>query len=1181
MSGSSPSVTSLLDALAGYLSSSNTSAIQSFLTGQGVPSEGAALIAQAVSMANGNAVTLPSVTLGALLSQYLPANANIPDAWSDVTISNVTFTANAQDVSLGLSGTLSLTVTLGESCPFAATLTISSTVSQGTRQTAASLGGDLTFAKSTFNAGYDIRGAGQTLTASWSSQSGALLGMDDVITGFGQTVPQIEQGSTSLTEDVWKTLALKQASLTADLSADATQILLNGQCAIGYAFALLKSGGEDVGWALTCGGSLVPPANATLALSDLPVIGSRITELPSDLGLAITGAVLLVSTGKVANFSVPVPQGGLSPLGRFTPTILPGATVAGVLDLSGSANSPGIAGHIANINSQPVENSSTAASAQLLLEAQLPQLDVKVDLGERNLFKNPPFDFDLSLTLAAVPFSAQLQGSCTLTGGTLNGLEFSASLGITADSVIGDLSADYPSGFNPPLPFLQGLWLYEIGGMMGLDFSKQEVTAGFMGKFLISSTGSPTGSGSTDASGMKALMPHATGSSESSTIAPIDEDEFVVVLGVNDDAGVVPIPDLNLLMLRLTEFDLQDLLSLTLGKDAPSVSSPVLNDLKASDIQIYWCDEVPGTLLLPDGSKPAPGFRFQGAFNFWNEFQAWSNIEIGLDPKEGTSTGFTGQFYVSPVNLGGILQLASDGNNAPPAPVEAAMQAANFRTGGPYLNLDTSGPDFLSASWKATLLKWATTTVNVDVSTSQVTFTIANQDGNNFASDFACTLTNGFTHLAIAFDGYLNGTLTLPVVVAIALGDVTVGRVTDPTITIQAAYSANLVVDVSDPDNMSLTIDGTFTFAGDTRNWVLPHVAIDLNTDPLEDLADLPGILLKEISSQAETVFKDAVEAAGSLIVQYLNKTWDEIESVAEQLYGDIKNTIEHFFGIHQQKRPSIPWLANGAVISAAGATITDPTDPNFNDPGIYWIHNLKRRHIPDSQTLAFLDPNYQTNMYRDGQQNFIANYVATIPRDVVCMPSVQQGAYYEAYNNGKPAQQAYLAIYDQAKARPARYPIPGSPATYLQSINAMPSQPQQLNQPCDPSDIGNVAKSSMGDTCLMADGSGAIDVFFSGIRRHVPDPGTLAILNRSGQVACSFTGIPQGADLVQLANGDVVKTADNPKCYYIQNNQLWYIDANDYMNWGLDNIPVTTVDDQQMSVLSNSGHSLSKNPNS
>jgi hypothetical protein len=342
-----------------------------------------------------------------------------------------------------------------------------------------------------------------------------------------------------------------------------------------------------------------------------------------------------------------------------------------------------------------IKKTYPAAGDYLLLEAQLPSLDLTIELGTCQLF-NSPFFFDLSLTIYADSVAVKFTGDCEIIDvppsktSTLNGLTLSASLVVTDVTVEGWLTLDYPTGFNPPLPYLKGLWIYELAGMLGLDFEKQEVTAGVMGKFSIGTQPQSTTAIDSNKSKLETLMPGAAG--QSSNAPALEQNEFVIIPGLNDDLGVVPLPDIDLLILHLDQFSFTDFLTATLGDKAPSVSSPLLTGVQAADIQIYWCDELaPGAIRLPDGTAASAGFRFQGAFDFWSKLQGFANIDImlaGADSETpGASSQLIGQFYLAPIRLGQYLTVSSDGNNAPPDNIVAAMKTAGF----PYEDGTTAG----------------------------------------------------------------------------------------------------------------------------------------------------------------------------------------------------------------------------------------------------------------------------------------------------------------------------------------------------------------------------------------------------------------------------------------------------------------------------------------------------------
>jgi hypothetical protein len=1186
---SSALVSSLLDTLQQYLQQSVPD-IQNYLTGKGVDSNVAAIVAQAVSTADGNPVYMGqggSITLNQVLSPFLPADVTPPSAWSSVAFSDLSFTANMQDSSFGFGGNLTCPISVaGLQLQFDAELSLSSTVSNGTRQTSGDLSGTLEFATATFSATYEFDPDSDTLTADWSPTDGSTVDLNDLCSAIVTDVP-----TGALTNTIAH-LTLTKASFDLDLS-ETTTLTMEAQCQLGSAFVVIQSSGSTPVLALGCqlgGGS------SSIGIDQLSQFDFTV---PPSFDLSLGAAVMLASTGTIANFQVPNPNLGVTwPFESYPLTLQAGFTVGALLDLTDSS---AITFNIQNVIAQ----ANNPAPDYLLLEVQFPALDLTVELGQLQLMKSP-FTLDLSLTIFTQPtFAVEFTGSCTIANtsthtSTLNGLTFSASLTVTDESVMGDLDFSYETGFNPPLPYLKGLWIYELAGMMGLDFDKQEVTLGIMGMFSIGTQ--PQSSSTTDSNYNKLnpMMP-AAGKTPSQAAPYLQEDEFALIMGVNDDAVVVPIPDVDLLILRLSSIKLTDFLTCTLGKGAPSISSPVLTNLWAKDIQIYWCDDSPGGLRLPDGTPAATGFQFQGAFNFWDKLQAWSDIDVTLASQDsstpGASTQFIGQFYVSPISMRGMLTITSDGKTSPPSSMLTAMKDAGISSGGPYFDLDTNGPTYLAASWQIKLLDW-TDTISVTVTSDLFTFTFANQDSTNFTSDFfTCTLSTDTKRLEVHFSGYLNGSLDLPVLVGLALGSVLTGQGTDEVI--NATYDAIMVVDVS--DGFSLTLNGTFSFDNDTRVWSLPHISL---TDEIDKWGDIPGTLLDYIGQDAESIFKDALVEAGTLIVQNIDKTWGEISNQLDSAYDDIKNTIGEFFGIHKTQREKTPWLRNSAIVSAVGSdpSLSDPKDPNYTDQSVYRIRGLQRIYIPDQLTLTSLRATNSYTFFEQPDSEFDPDYVVTIPVAATEWPSIADGTIYWDYNGGNP-NRVFLAVscYRDGITIPTHYEIQTqAPQTYVNTVANPPTSnpPVELKLPCASVDIQSIAGSPLSACCLLTPtasattqpASGApIVVFFDGICRHVPDPSTLAILDPSkvGKLPVwmpelGFNGIPQGPGLTALTDGDLVMSSTqtpNQPVYYIDNSQLLHVPNMEAMsNWGFSLNNVIAIDDQTLSILAMGGE-LPENP--
>ncbi len=1142
---------SLFDELAGYLG--NPSGVDAFLVGKGVDARIAQAVTTAIAAADGTPVTITSgITLNQILQSFVPS-ASMPSGWSSNIFTALTFSCSAADAdgrTLGFAGTLTgpLAVTIQDlTLDFTASLTLTYTVPSGaaTGEATGSLSGTVSFAEQDFAGSYDFGADGQILMASWSATDDSTLGLTAILTQF-------KLGAlAAATDDVLEVLALQSATFTLDLSdTNVYTLSIDATAARGNAFVVAQ---YESGWTVAAGVELTD-----ITIDKVPLFGDALGDTTGlDLGFQLPAAVVLAASGAIEHFVVPDRSGDDTPwpFDSFSLDVEAGVMLAAVLDLKGSTAT--VASNLVKI---------LPSSGQLLLEATLPDLTLRVELGG-SLKILRCFQFDATLEFEA-PFVVSLEGTVTIPGSSkIGGLECEAAITLTPETATGSLELDYPKGFNPPLPFMKGVWLYELAGMIGLDFDKQEATLGLMGKFSIGTSPDSGGDGSVYQDKAAALVSGVV--AQQSQTASLELDEFAIIVGVNDDAVVAPIPDLDLLILRLSTLSVPALMTAILGDDAPSVSADVFQAFAIDDLQIYWCDDAPGGLALPDGTMPTTGLRFRGLFDVWHDaFQAWVELDATLEG--GVATDVNGQLYLSPIDIGGMLHVTNDGSVSPPADVVARITQAQLDPDGPFLTFGAESP-FLTASCAVRLLD-CTETIGVTLTSDGGTLMIANQDGTNFSSGFDCTVTNDWKTLTVKFAGYLNGTLTLPIVVGIALGDLAVGKESD--VVVNATYSATMVVDVS--DGFSLTIDGTFTLDNDTRQWNLPHVALNVK---LDSLADIPTTLLDWIGKDADSVFQDAIEACGTEFVKFVGKTWDEMMADVENSYQDIKHAVERFLGIHKTKRPSAPWLANGAIITAQGGSITsDPKDRNYTVNAFYVVRDLQRVFVPDMATLGQISPNaaFGNGIFSSSTtDDFDPAFVISIPPAPVEYPSVTAGVFFWAADENHPNTTLYLSIpfYRDTNQNFGHYQIADA-ATYQTQIDLTKQTVQLL--PCNPGDTPGDDNTPLDTVCLITDDTSVPkDMFFDGLRRHVPDPPTLAILDQkhygtATQLPSSaFAATPQGPDLTSLTNGMLVKTADNPAIYYITGNQLCHVPTQqDLDDWGLSGITVTTLDDQNMSVL-------------
>jgi hypothetical protein len=291
---------------------------------------------------------------------------------------------------------------------------------------------------------------------------------------------------------------------------------------------------------------------------------------------------------------------------------------------------------------------------------------------------------------------------------------------------------------------------------------------------------------------------------------------------------------------------------------------------------------------------------------------------------------------------------------------------------------------------------------------------------------------------------------------------------------------------------------------------------------------------------------------------------------------------VKNFFGIHQQKRPSIVWLWNGSMLCAQGATITDPNDPNFSQAAIYRVWDLKRHYVPDPDTLSFLmnvDPK-QSSVFYSNDKGYSADLLASIPMDTE-MPSITYAmAYFDTNQN------MYLSIPsdDPPASNAARYDVSASQGAYTTTIQGSPGSTNIQKTAVDPGDLGRIPKTGLKNPCAITvtnPGTGAeIDMFFDGYRRYIPgSTGPMIDWKQVDQIQLpqdSINGIPKSTDMPTLINGDIAINQGN--YFYMENNQLCPVSEEDYSNWNMNNLPLSYVDDEALTVIS-IGKKVKKNP--
>jgi len=712
--------------------------------------------------------------------------------------------------------------------------------------------------------------------------------------------------------------------------------------------------------------------------------------------------------------------------------------------------------------------------------------------GSCDVLKYP---IDLSLSIALINDAPVFNASGSITFSQWNNLVADVALTITADSIDGSVNVTAA----PPYSILSGtnalpnLAINELAGLMGIDFENQELVLGFVGKFALGTISQADPDSNPDASTLDGMLP-ANGLSK--TTPQPNAGELAIIVGINDDLGVVPVPDVDLLILRLTQLDLTDLINAVIANPS-SDAIAALNGISLQDILFYWCDVPTGTYYLPDGTVPSTGFKVHGMLSFWDKFDVWGELEFDL------SGGFKGSVFLSPITLGEVLSIT--GAALPdPSPVPAT-----FKTGGPWLEIATAGPNFLAGSWDITVFDIASTDVSISISEQVFSFSIASNDPDLFTADFVCQLTAGWTQLQIALNGNLTGDIQLPSFL----------NVPSVTLHLNTQYSVTLSVDLNN-GSTSFSVNGYVLIGTDQLN--LPNLTVNAT---ISRFADIPDAIRQVIETNAEHLFSSAISEATSLIEKWGEDVLDHIEQ-------GVKDVVYLLLHIHHAHNYGEAWLAAGNLVSGDG--VTKYQLAKGSGDGLNWV----RRYIPDVPTLADLQERCKCQFVTPDPTNPSGSQllIDSLPIDSLQVPTRIDGKIVQAFENNDVFLIATSPPDKNGLIVPGKYQVQDG-AAFLVAVN------RQADQTCAKSDIDQIPDNTiLSKTCTINGGSIEQDAFVDGIRYYIPNPETLDCLEKSFQnlqalSSTTFESIPSGAALIPASPGELLKCGD--PIYLVDNNQL------------------------------------------
>jgi hypothetical protein len=1048
-------------------------AIQTFLTSAGVNTDVATMITQAITQ--GGKVTLPNpqtYELGNLLNPFLPSGFQIPDQWASIKVTLVTFNADPVNQQLALSGAVSIPLSLAKLTQVDFTFALSGTGNPPAFT--ALLNGEVGLTNSQLSLQYNLIQSTQSLNLQWLANPGSELQLSDLSTLIDGTVPDFPDGLD---------LHLTKANAVIDLSNNEESVeftAVSGASAAG--FVLIDR--VNKAWQLACGVAL------DTQISSWPCIGASF----DDLDLSIDAAEVLIATGSFPSFKWPsVDEEQGSVFAAFPFNLQAGVAILAILDLTNAADGT-IAKNIGGLNSTR-NNQTSDQIGKLLLSAQLqtPLVpNLTASFGSCNVLKYP---IDLSLSIALADDAPIFSATGSITFSRWNNLVADVALNITDDSIYGDVNVSAP----PPYGLLSGtnsipnFSITELAGLMGIDFENQELVLGFVGKFDLGTISQTDPDSNPSAATLSAMLP-ANGLN--TTTPQPNAGELAVIVGINDDLGVVPLPDVDLLILRLTKLDLTDLINAVIA-NPNSDGLAALSGISLEDILFYWCDVPPGTYYLPDGTVPSPGFKIHGMVSFWGKFEVWAELEFD------TSGGFTGSVFLSPINIGKVLSITGA---APPDPNPVP---STFKTGGPWLDVSTAGPNFLAGSWDITLFDIASTDLNITVNEQVFSFSITSNDPDLFTEAFVCQLTSGWTQLQIALNGNLKGDIQLPSFL----------NVPSVTLHLDTQYSLTLSVGLND-GTTTFAMNGYVLIGSDELN--LPNLTVNVS---ISSFADIPNAILQTIEANAQSLFSSAISEATSLIEKWGEDVLDHIEQ-------GIKDVVYLLLHIHHAHNYGEAWLASGNLVSGDGFAkyqLAKGSGDGFN-----WV----RRWIPDVPTLADLQDRCKCQFVTPDPSNPSGSQllIDSLPIDTLQVPSRIDGKIIQAEENGD--------LFLIATSPPDKNGVT-MPGKYQVQVGAvfLTASSRDVDQTCAKSDIDQIPDNSvLSKNCTINGGGIEQDAFVDGMRYGIPDMNTVYCLEKSFQTfqalsSSTFDSIPAGPALTPASQGALLKCGD--PIYLVDNNQL------------------------------------------
>jgi cell division septum initiation protein DivIVA len=710
------------------------------------------------------------------------------------------------------------------------------------------LSSDYKIGNAVFNVTFPLSADVVIFNASWQSEAGETISLDDLLDAFNNPV--------SLSLPDWMETTFLSVSVEIDPAKDMLLIAATTTSQKSVFIQISKVIGMTVSensYQAVFG--LAMPSGT--GFSNLP--GGYSTELAALDILDVDCMCFLFSTGQIKGFVPPTITGyinnAFAPISVHPFNISEGLTLAAKIDFGHSSNPV-----IANIGSMLPTSSLTGilelqpGNPSLLLEASLDGAPVSVGVPDGPYLDIEDARVNIRLTPenTEAPLAFQVVGDIQVPIGDAT---FYALIMLSIDETEADASFTLLSsipgisgGTSVPAcvahPFgINGLTLDNIGGEIGVQFAPPGVDIGLLGKFQIG--GEPYGA-----------------------------DKFGIIVDLEDG-----VPNPTFLYIELETLDMQVLATAFLG---PSIETPFfVNDVKISDLTLYWC-EVAST--LPDGAVTMPGFAFNGIISIF-DFDAYASVQIIQNE------GFKGQFEISPIKLPG-LSICGDGTGITVKqiyvndqwetlsyalqnqPYTKSREQTLVQPDGMVLKLSTLSAPYCHVSLIVSLMDIENQRLEASISQSGA---FEFQLEYNFANIEQVTM-----HCSVTDASTFAGSAAFSFGIDNKFGPLDIRVVSEVQAEVQLAVSL---------DQFHMEVSGDFDFEGETVT--IPTFSI---TSPPASFGALYQLIINQIEENYEDLFKSTIvfvkkiiseaEAEADLLIS--NAT-----NMAETIQTDAKNQVE------------------------------------------------------------------------------------------------------------------------------------------------------------------------------------------------------------------------------------------------------------------------------------------------